>query len=197
MNSKQILRLTTTALLFGLTLLLGLTPLGFITVNPTIKITLMCLPVVIGTVVYGLGTGLLLALVFGATSCYVAITQPDALVLAMQSAPFALYFTIFVPRLLIPLAVHGMRRLSHRWPAPVSFGFCAAVGSLANTAFFLSGAWLLGSGAIASAWEISRTAVALLFGTAALTNGLPEVLACVLICVPVLLALQKAKFINR
>ena len=101
MNTK---RLTATALMLALTLILGLTPLGFLPLPfLSIDVTLMCLPVIIGAVLLGWRSGLLLGLTFALTSLYKAFTAPSPLVAALMSHPLALYPSIFLPRLLVPL----------------------------------------------------------------------------------------------
>ena len=55
-NTRQ---LSLTALFVALVFLLGLTPLGLITLG-FINVTILCLPVIVGTILLGLKTGLLL-----------------------------------------------------------------------------------------------------------------------------------------
>ena len=191
MNTKT-RRLTATALMAALTLILGLTPLGFLTIPfTTIDITLMCLPVIIGAVVIGPREGLLLGLLFGLTSMFKAITAPSVLVAALQPFPWALYPSIFIPRLLIPMAAWGVWRLTLRLPRAVGLGITAAAGSLTNTVLFLGMFYLLGAQPIATHLGMSARAVGIMLATVVLTNGLPEAAAAVLLCVPIILALQK------
>ena len=57
MNTKT-RKLTTTALMIALTLVLGLTPIGFLTLPFIgIEITLMCIPVIIGSCYFGMEAG--------------------------------------------------------------------------------------------------------------------------------------------
>ena len=51
--------LTLTAILVAVMLLFGFTPIGYIPLGP-VQVTLMCLPVIIGTLVLGLRTGFIL-----------------------------------------------------------------------------------------------------------------------------------------
>lgn len=60
---KAIHRFTWTALLAALIILLGVTPIGLIPLG-FINVTILCLPVIIGTLLLGLRTGLVLGLVF-------------------------------------------------------------------------------------------------------------------------------------
>ncbi len=190
MNTKT-RRLTTTALMAALTLVLGLTPIGFFTIPfTTIDITLMCLPVIIGAVVIGWREGLLLGLLFALTSLTKALTAPSPLVAALLPYPLALYPSIFLPRLLIPLVAYGVWRLTTRLPKALGLSITAAVGSLTNTVFFLGMLYMLGAGPIAEQLGMTTGAVSALLAGVVLSNGLPEAAAAVVLCVPVILALQ-------
>ena len=58
-------RLVLTALFVALVILFGLTPVGLISLG-FINVTLLCIPVIAGTLILGLKTGLLLGRVFWA-----------------------------------------------------------------------------------------------------------------------------------
>lgn len=185
-------QLTATALMVAFTLVLGLTPLGFLTIPFTgIEITLMCLPVIIGTVMLGWKHGLVLGLIFGLTSLYKALTAPPPLLAPLVQYPLALYPSIFIPRLLLPLVTWGVYRATQKLPKAVGLGLTAAAGSLTNTVLFLGMIFLLGAAPVAQHFNMTVEAVGITFATIILTNGLPEMAAAVLICTPVLLALYK------
>ena len=59
MRNEKTRRIVITALLVAICLLLGLTPIGYISIG-VIEITLLCIPVIIGTITEGLGVGLIL-----------------------------------------------------------------------------------------------------------------------------------------
>ena len=87
-----------------MTFLLGLTPIGIIPIPPA-NVTLMCLPVIIGTLTTSLGLGMVLGLVFGITSVIRAFTAPSVLVVPFWGASPALVVVMsVVSRLLIPVA---------------------------------------------------------------------------------------------
>ena len=66
---RKTTRFTLTALFAALVFLLGLTPLGLIPLG-FIYVTILAMPVIIGTLVLGLRTGLLLGLAFGGVSTF-------------------------------------------------------------------------------------------------------------------------------
>ena len=100
---RNLVQLTTLALLVALIILLGLTPLGLIPLG-LINVTILCIPVIIGTLYLNWKKGLVLGLSFGAVSFYSALVKPSALVSTLMSAsPVLTAVMTFVPRLCIPL----------------------------------------------------------------------------------------------
>ena len=67
MNGLELKRFTAASLLVGLVLLLGFTPIGLIPLG-FINVTILCIPVVIGTLLMGLKTGLLLGFTFAVSA---------------------------------------------------------------------------------------------------------------------------------
>jgi len=182
-----------TGILTAIMFLLGLTPIGYIPIGP-IQITLMCLPLIIGTIVCGLGTGLFLGLVFGFTSLIQALMGTSALLSPLFAGwPALSCVVIFVPRLVIPVVVHFVYKAFGQNRAKLGIGVAAAAGSLTNTVLFLLmlGALLGGPltelisklGLGSSAWPFILTVGAM--------NGLPEAAVAVIVCIPVVVALQK------
>ena len=96
--------LTLTAILIAVTLIFGFTPIGYIGTPFGIVITLMCLPVIIGTLTLGWKAGIALAALFAVTS--IAKIPSDVFGPTLLAAnPVLLMVNIIVPRLLIPLVV--------------------------------------------------------------------------------------------
>jgi uncharacterized membrane protein len=185
-------KLTTTALMIALTLILGLTPLGFLILPfTTIEITLMCIPVIIGTVVLGWKQGLVLGLVFALTSLYKGLTAPTPLLAPLLNYPWVFYPSIFIPRLLIPLATWGMYKATSKMPKSMGAGITTAIGSLTNTILFLGMVYLLGAAPLAASFGMTTGAVGAALALVVATNGLPEMAVAIVICVPVILALKK------
>jgi len=68
-------KLTIIGVLGAISVVLGLTPLGFIPIGPT-RATIMHIPVIIGAIIEGPVVGALVGLIFGLFSIYQAITAP-------------------------------------------------------------------------------------------------------------------------
>ncbi|HZJ99371.1 MAG TPA: ECF transporter S component [Tissierellaceae bacterium] len=71
----DIRKLTVIGVLGAISVVLGLTPLGFIPIGPT-RATIMHIPVIIGAIVEGPIVGAFVGLIFGLSSIYQAITAP-------------------------------------------------------------------------------------------------------------------------
>ena len=184
--------MVTTALLMALILLFGLTPIGFINVG-VVYITFLCIPVLIGTLALGLKTGLILGICMGSVSLFTGLRAPSALVAPiLQKNILWVIILCYVPRLLVPMAAHGIRRLMAKENEKISIPLAAGVGSLVNTIFYLGFMivfyWLLG---------IENPTLLTTIGTITLTAGLPEAAAAALISTPILIALSKAGLIKK
>ena len=212
MNSGKTRKLAITALLVVLTFVLGLTPIGYIPnpILPVLSLTLMCLPVIIGTITEGLKTGLILGLVFGITSFLKALgvtLAPDALgTLILSISVFKTMLVIFIPRLIIPvmtwLIYKAIARDSGR-SQRVAAGIAAFAGSLTNTVLFLGALYLLflpQVGEIAGSlsqmssvvgFDVTANTLFGLYAFLAGVNGLPEAVVAVLLCIPVVWAVRK------
>lgn len=192
-------RFVITALLVAVCLLLGLTPVGYIPIPP-IEITLLCIPVIIGVMTEGLGVGLVLGFFFGLTSFLQIFIKPTPLSQFLFAlSPLKTIILVFVPRMFVPVvawlvhrAISGESRL--RRNAAVGIG--AFAGSLTNTVLFLSALYLLflpEIGELAAAFETTPELFGGVLAGIGAINGLPEAAVAVLLCIPIVAALQKIK----
>lgn len=197
--NKNTRKLTITALLTAITFLVGLTPIGYIPI-PGISMTILCIPVIIGTITEGLKTGLWISLAFGITSFLKALgvtMVPDPLgTFLLQISVIKTLIVIFVPRLLIPVttwlvynAVSGESKARRR----IATGTGAFIGSITNTVLFLGSMYLIflpEIGQVASfAQQTPETLFAFLV-TIGATNGLPEAALAVALCIPIVAAVM-------
>lgn len=201
MNRKT-RKLAITSMLAAICFVLGLTPVGYIPIPP-VSMTLLCLPVIIGTITEGLAVGMLLSLIFGITSFLKAIgltMVPDALgTYLLNISVVRTLIVIFIPRLLIPVTTWFTYKLISKngeTRRKVSTGIASFVGSITNTIFFLGVMYLLFLPEIDKVAAGFQTKPDLLFGvlaTLGAINGLPEAAVAVLLCVPIVWALTKSK----
>ncbi len=186
MNIK-VKKLVYTAMLCGIVLLLGLTKIGMIPLG-FVNISILAIPVVIGTHLLGLQSGIALGIFFGAISALSAFGiygTPSGLVAPILSASPALAAVLsFVPRLLVPVftCLAGKLWGTQRRGLILS----AIVGSLTNTVFYL-GMMLL----FYSVLGLDASSVLAIIGGTGLIAGGLEAAANALISTPVILAVRK------
>ncbi|MDR7870932.1 MAG: ECF transporter S component [Tissierellaceae bacterium] len=90
-------RMASIGILGAISIVLGMTPLGFIPVGPT-RATIMHIPVIIGAIVEGPIVGAIVGLIFGLFSVFQAITNPTPV-----SVVFLNPIVSIIPRVLIGL----------------------------------------------------------------------------------------------
>lgn len=185
---KQLINFILLALFVALIFLLGLTPLGLIPLG-FCNVTLLCIPVAVGTMYMGWRNGLILGLAFGATSFVSALIKPSALVATLMGAsPFYAAVMTFLPRLCVPLVIWGVYALLKKRFPKISTAVAAACGSLTNTVLYL-GLMLLFYVLCGIDSAQVLTTIAVVAGGA----GPAEAAAAALICPPVLTALWKIR----
>lgn len=194
MNRTRMRTIVIVGLMAGLLLLLGITGIGIIRIPPA-NFTIMQIPVIIGTIILGLKSGLVLSLVFGLWSVYTAFTGGSPLVLAMLSAPVSddisalptilVISMSIIARLMIPIVVNIICKAMAK-KERLSVCVAAAAGSITNTIFYL-GMMLI----FYAILKVDNSAVLALIGGVAALNGSLEAVASVIITVPVVLALKK------
>ena len=188
MARKQLNNLVLLALFVGLIFLLGQTPLGLIPLG-WCNVTLLVIPVAIGTIYMGLKSGLVLGLAFGATSMVSALIKPSVLVGTLMGASLlAVVVMTFLPRLCIPLVIWGVYTLLAKKQKHIAVAVAAACGSLTNTILYL-GLMLI----FYMMAGIDNTAVLTAIGATAGGAGPCEAIAAALICPPILTALWRVR----
>lgn len=101
-KKSNTLMLTVMGMLIAVTLLLGLTPIGYIKIG-FIEITILQIPVIVAALLYGWKGGTILGAVFGITS-FIQCFGMSAFGAAMLAAnPFLCAVTCIVPRTLMGL----------------------------------------------------------------------------------------------
>lgn len=193
MNRKKTLDLTLTSAFFALILLLGMTPLGLIPLG-FINVTILCIPVIVGTILMGLKVGLMLGACFGLTSTLSAfglsLVPQSALAAALVAkSPLLAILMCFVPRLLVPVTTHLVyRAVSKGKRSKLGVAPAAVAGSLTNTVFYL-GLMLLFYILVG----LDAAAILGLIGGTGLIAGSAEAIVAAILSVPILLALFKLK----
>lgn len=139
MKSKKrfdIRKLTIIGVLGAISIVLGMTPLGFIPVGPT-RATIMHIPVIIGAIIEGPIVGALVGLIFGLFSIYQAITAPTPV-----SFVFLNPIVSVLPRILIGITAYytynSLNRLGSKRTIGLLYAIWAAIIIYLSRGIYLS-----------------------------------------------------------
>lgn len=142
-TNRTTVRLTQLALLSAIEILLTFTPLGFIPL-PTISITTLHIPVIIGAILLGPGDGAILGGVMGLCSVFKATFQPtnatSFLISPFSSGnPLGSLLMTVGSRIMIGVVAGYVYLLlkKRQVPTALSIGISAVCGTLTNTILFL------------------------------------------------------------
>lgn len=193
-------------LFIAIILILAFTPLGMIQL-PLIKATILHVPVIIGSVLFGPKKGAVLGFLFGLCSFVSNTFTPTALSFAFSplipapgtdSGSWLALVICFIPRILVgvlPWFVFQLLRLPFKKEnyqlRTIQLVITGAVGAFVNTGFVMSLIYVLFRDAYASMKRVGVDAVlGLIMGVVA-TNGVPEAIAAAVLTGAVCLPMQK------
>lgn len=193
-------------LFIAIILVLAFTPLGMIQL-PLIKATILHVPVIIGSILFGPKKGAVLGFLFGLCSFVSNTFTPTALSFAFSplipapgtdSGSWLALVICFIPRILVgvlPWFVFQLLRLPFKKEnyqlRTIQLVITGAVGAFVNTGFVMSLIYVLFRDAYASMKGVGVDAVlGLIMGVVA-TNGVPEAIAAAVLTGAVCLPMQK------
>jgi uncharacterized membrane protein len=191
MKNNRTLLLSITGLLMALTALLGFTPLGFLHVG-IFYATLLCIPVIVGTLLLGTVSGIIIGFTFGSISFYIGITAPSAMEAPILQANIIYAIILcYIPRLMIPLvtslvskALSGSRSFIKAIP------IAAIAGSLTNTFLYLG--MVLFFYIVIGYDHIGFLGT---LGSIILFAGIPEAIVAAIVTTPIVLAIRNSKLL--
>ena len=171
-NTNRTRKIVIAGVMAAISIVLGVTRLGFIPWLSGASLTIMHVPVIIGAILEGPVVGMIIGLIFGIFSLVQAAVSP--------TGPVDVFFTnpliSVLPRVLIGLTTWLVyRAFRDRW-LPVAVISSSIAGSLTNTLFVL--------GALGAAGALPWA----LIGTITIANGLPEAGAAALISIAVIVS---------
>ena len=185
LGTKQI---TTVGMLSAITIVMGLTGFGFIPF-PTIKATIMHLPVIAGAILEGPVVGAFVGLIFGLFSIYQNLTAPSVLSPALINPLVSV-----LPRILIGITSYYAYKAVRSKSMSLKIGVGAVVGSLTNTLLVMSMIILLYGNTYAKAKNIDPSSVAkFIYGTVVLPYGTLEAAVAAAVIIPLVLAVTKIR----
>ena len=198
-NLNKVRKITLTALLVAIIFLLTFTPLGYLVIGP-IAATTIQMPVIIGAVLMGPVTGLVLGGFFGLSAIVKVLTMPGAdpfATLALSYSPLHYIVVCMGSRLVMGFLTGVLGEMlskipvlqKRRW-SPIRYGITGAVGALMNTVFYLGMLWLLCAQVISTYYNVDISGVgALVMGTA-VAAGIPEAIVSCLVVAAVCKAME-------
>lgn len=139
-TSKKTRNLVYYAMIMAIIVMMAAVPfLGYVQIFP-IAITLVHIPVIIGTILFGWKAGFLFGLTFGVSSMIVAITRGAATDLLFINPLISV-----VPRIMFGLIIYPIYRLFERIQSSeaLSIGLTAFVSSFVHSVLVLAAIFLL------------------------------------------------------
>lgn len=135
-------KLAITGAFGALSVVLGITRWGFISLSPVVSLTIMHIPVILATLLAGLVPGVGVGAIFGVFSLIQAATSPSGGLDPLFVNPLV----SVAPRMIIAVATWGIDALLRKipnMPKIVSGSISAFFGSLSNTIFVIGSLYLL------------------------------------------------------
>lgn len=183
MATTQIKKMTTMAMLMGIMIIMGFTPLGSIPL-PFMKATTTHIPVIMAAILYGWKAGAIFGLGFGVVSIIRSTLMPNLTSFAFSpfvplpgsdSGSWKALLIAFIPRVCIGLFVAACYKLlSGHTIKKVCYAVCGVIGSITNTALVLGMIYLLLGREYAIAQGIGFDALLGLLCGVVFSNGIGE-----------------------
>ena len=185
----SIRQMTMIGMLSAISIFLGITGLGFIPL-PTMRATIMHVPVIIGAIIEGPVVGALVGLVFGLFSMYQNFTAPGPTSFIFWNPIIAI-----IPRVLVGIVAYYVYRALYNKikKESISIAIASLLASFTNTAGVLSLAYLFYLEKYSAALGINPDTAAVAIAGIGITNGIPEAIVSSVICVPGIIAISKIK----
>lgn len=173
--NPKVIELTMTAILATLIILMTFTPIGYIPIGP-VKMTLLTLPVAIGSIVLGARSGLILGTLFGISSfCTCFGLDPFGNIL-LGINPVFTFIMCVIPRVLcgfLPALIYKAISKNGTKNTMVAIPVAAASTAIINTLLFITALWGLFNNNLTSL--LGTNNLFTMFATIAGINGLIEI----------------------
>lgn len=142
-NNKSVnFKIAITGAFGALTIVLGITRWGFISLSPVVSLTIMHVPVILATLIGGLVPGIGVGFIFGVFSLIQAAMSPTGVLDPLFINPLI----SILPRMLIAVVVYFVDKLFALIPKVgkiLSGEVAAFLGSLSNTVFVIGALYLI------------------------------------------------------
>lgn len=188
-KNVNVRRMAIIGVLSAISIMLSMTPLGFIPIGPT-KATIMHIPVIIGAIIEGPIVGAVIGGIFGLTSLINNLMNPT-----VTSFVFWNPLVSVLPRIVLGIVVYYVYQLSMKATNKVYISglITGAMGSLTNTIGVLGMIYVLYGPRYAMAKEAAASDAGKLIFTLATANGIPEAIVGAIVVAAVVVVLKKSK----
>lgn len=210
-NSAKTMSIVQIALFAAIIVIMAFTPfLGFIPLGFT-RATIIHIPVIIGSILFGPVQGAVLGFVFGLTSFVNATLNPT-----VTSFVFTPFYSVgdihggfgsliicFVPRILVGVVPYYVYRLFDKigkdYPKKqtLALGMAGVTGSLTNTLLVMNLIYVLFGESYAAVQNVSVKSLYGVILSVILVNGIPEAIVAVCVVTLVTRTLLHIKFVRR
>ncbi|MBE7027157.1 MAG: ECF transporter S component [Ruminococcaceae bacterium] len=197
-KTKKLARL---AIIIAIQLILTFTPfIGYIPLGFT-RATIIHIPVIIGSLLLGPGSGAVLGFVFGLTSLYTNTFSPT-----ITSFVFTPFYSVdgnsgnllslvicFVPRILVGVVPYYALRLlkKTKLSGKINYAICGLLGSLTNTLLVMNMIYLFFGESYGAVKNIAADALYSVILSVIFINGVPEAIVAALLTSIVVSALSR------
>lgn len=210
-NSAKTMSIVQIALFAAIIVIMAFTPfLGFIPLGFT-RATIIHIPVIIGSILFGPVQGAVLGFVFGLTSFVNATMNPT-----VTSFVFTPFYSVgdihggfgsliicFVPRILTGVVPYYVYRLfdkigkNYSKKQTLALGMAGLTGSLTNTLLVMNFIYVLFGESYAAVQNVSVKSLYGVILSVILVNGIPEAIVAVCVVTLVTRTLLHIKFVRR
>lgn len=188
-NNLNTKKLTTIGLLSGISILLSVTPLGYIPILP-INMTIMHVPVIIAAIIEGPMSGAIVGGIFGLTSLIRAFTVPTPTNFIFWNPIISIGVRVFMGWF-TGLIFNKIKHLKY------SVAISSTIGSLTNTIGVLGLTYIFYLARYAKALGISESLAGKGILTVALINGVPEAILSAFISIAIVSTYNKVYKKNK
>lgn len=178
LNTNMVVKI---GLLSAISIVMGLTGVGFVP-TPWYKLTIMHLPVIIGSILLGPMAGGFIGLIFGVFSIYQNIVNPNIVSFAFYNPLVSV-----LPRIFIGIVPFYVYKFFSKFNKTAGVAIAAASGALTNTIGVLGMIYIL----YLEKYTVAKGLTWIAGLWAGGLNGLLEAALAVLIVTPIVLSINK------
>ena len=136
-TKQKTLLLVQNALLISIILLMAFTPLGYLKIG-VVEMTLIMIPVAVGSIALGEKTGLILGLVFGLTSFYQCLTGSSPFGATLLNInPIFTFVMCIIPRVLMGYLSGLIFKALEKAPKAIGYLAASLSAPIINTVLFM------------------------------------------------------------